>query len=191
MKRLVTIFLLFLGWSKCYAQYVRQDTVPGQRHTAPAPYNFEDHISIGGNVGLQFGNVTIVGISPLINYHVSNSFIVGVGPIYQYYNFQESGYSPYSASIYGGRIVAVNYLPGKLSNIFLMGEYDVVNVPYYDYFTGYNSRTTIGIPLLGAGYRQPIGSKSYFTIAGLWDFSGSPLSPYSNPVIITGFDFGL
>jgi|SRR6185312_2862265 len=192
MKKAGFILIVFLSLIvPASAQYVRQDSVPGQHH-APQPYNFWNNVSVGGSFGLQFGDVTFVGISPLLNYHFTSSLIVGAGPIYQYYREVDPLYRiNYSSSIYGARIAATYYLPDKLHNVFLSGEYDVVNVPYFDIFSYTYSRTSIGIPLVGIGYRQPIGEKSYFIVSGMWDLSNNPASPYTNPLILTGFDFGL
>jgi hypothetical protein len=190
MRRLIVIIFLIAGIGRVNAQYVRQDSIHAPASHAPLPYNFEDHLSIGGNLGLQLGYFTLIGLSPLINYHFNSNFVMGIGPIYQYTSFNEAGYVPYTTSIYGGRVVAQCFLPGKLSNAFVMGEYDIVNVPYYDIFGNFG-RTTIDVPLIGGGYRQPISSKSCFQLIVLFDLSNSQLSPYSNPVILTGFDFGL
>jgi len=191
MKKAGILFaLLICLLATANAQYVRQDSVPGQQYHPPLPYDFWQNTSIGGSFGLQFGTVTFLGISPLLNYHFTSDFMIGVGPIYQYYRYNDFGYD-YSSSIYGARIAAVYYLPERLHNIFITAEYDAINVPYIDPFTFANSRTSIGIPLVGVGYRQPIGEKSYFMISGLWDLSNNPSSPYTNPIILTGFDFGL
>jgi hypothetical protein len=105
-------------------------------------------------------------------------------------------YGNYSSSIYGGRAVGMAFLPGDLSKFFLQAEYDVLNVP--DILSlGNETRATIGIPLVGGGYRQMVGDKSYFTIALLFDLSNSELSPYYYgpntyiPVFLAGFDIGL
>lgn len=185
----VIIILVLLTLVRVNAQYVRGDSVPSTNHNQQA-YDFWSHTSLGGNFGLQFGDYTIIALSPLINYHFNSSFVFGAGPIYQYTNIHDPYFGNYSGSIYGGRAVAIYYLPGRLSNIFLMGEYDIINFPYVDGLGNY-TRSTLGIPLLGGGYRQPLGGKTYFTLAGLWDLSGNPLSPYSNPLIIAGFDVGL
>jgi hypothetical protein len=184
---LVLVFILSVTTE---AQYVRFDSTSGQ-YKPPQPYNFMNHVSFGGNFGLQFGQTTIVALSPLMNYHFTSSIVIGAGPIYQYYKIEDPYYgASYSGSIYGGRVVALAYLPGSLSKIFLMGEYDVINIPYFDTFTYEYSRTTLTIPLVGGGYRQPVGDKMFFTLAALWDLSGSQLSPYTNPIIEAGFDVG-
>lgn len=190
-KAAIIVVLLTIVATGANAQYVRgdnKDSVTGQPKPPAKPYNFWEHTSLGGNFGLQFGTITFVGISPLLNYHFTENVIVGAGPIYQYY--RDNDYN-YSSSMYGGRVAAVAYLPGTLKNIFVMGEYDIINVPYYNYLTNADSRATVGIPMAGGGYRQPIGDRMYFTIAALWVLSNVTYSPYQNPVILAGLDIGL
>jgi len=199
MKKILTIIMLMVCASYLKAQYVRpagdnsttQGTQPGQQ-TAQQPNDFWSKISIGGSFGLQFGDITFVGISPLINYRVNDDLEIGVGPIYQYYSYTDTYYNySYSSSIYGGRIVAMYFLPGQLSHLFFIGEYDFLNVPdYYSPFVGI-TRANIGIPLAGIGIRRPIGEHSYVIITGMWDFSNSALSPYANPIISAGLDLGI
>jgi len=194
MKKAAIIFgllFIFIFTGRTNAQYVRGDSIPRQNKPAK-PFNFWDHVSVGGNFGLQFGTYTFVALSPLLDYHFNSHFIVGAGPIYQYYKYQDPTYNyVYTSSVYGGRVVAFGYLPGNLSNVFAMGEYDVINVPYINYLLNENTRMTVGIPLLGGGYRQPIGVRTYFTLAGLWALSNSQYYTYQNPVILAGFDIGI
>src|SRR6185312_1856385 len=101
------------------AQYTRDDN-PTQGDTKPAPaasqskpaepYDFWKHVSIGGGFGLQFGEFTIVSLSPLFNYHFDKNLVVGIGPIYEYFKYSDpySSYT-YSTSIYGGRIKAIYF----------------------------------------------------------------------------------
>ena len=196
MKRILTIIAFMAGTICLKAQYVRpagdnsasSSTTPQQSQ----PYNFWSHVSIGGSLGLQFGNVTFVGISPLLNYHINDYVEIGAGPIYQYFSYNDPYYNySYSTSIYGGRITALCFLPGQLSHIFIMGEYDIINVPDYYSPIAAITRATIEIPLVGVGVRRPIGEHSYLIVSGLWDLSNSVLSPYQNPIITAGIDVGI
>ena len=44
-----------------------------------------DRIVIGGNLGAQFGNITIAEISPNIGYMVTDNLLSGIGGTYIYY----------------------------------------------------------------------------------------------------------
>ena len=197
MKKILTVVMLMVCVSYLKAQYVRpsgdNSTPAAQPGQQPAQQpDFWSKVSIGGSFGLQFGDITYVALSPLINYRINDNLEIGIGPVYQYYKYTDSYYNyTYSTSIYGGRIVAMCFLPGELSHIFIIGEYDLLNVPdYYSPFVGV-TRANIGIPLVGLGLRRPIGEHSYFILTGMWDLSNSALSPYVNPNISAGVDLGL
>jgi len=195
-KSVLTIIAIHFSFLSLFAQYVRSDNqAMGQPATVQQPYNIWDHTSIGGNLSLQFGSVTYIVLAPLLNFHLNKNIVIGAGPYYQYFNEQEP-YGNFSSSIYGGRAVGMLFLPAPLSRIFLQGEYDVLNVPDV-YSNSTDARASVGIPLVGAGFRQPAGNRCYFTIAVLFDLSNSPLSPYYvapdtyAPVFFAGIDIGL
>ncbi len=178
------------------AQYVR----PGDGNTTQSninnpnskPGGFGENLSIGGSFGLQFGTYTYVGLEPLLNYHFNKSFMVGAGPIYQYVSEDFGyGYGRYSSSTYGARITALFFLPEDLDRVFLMGEYDVLNVPEQSFITGQMYRGNLALPMLGLGYKEKVTDKLFFFVYGLWNFNNSVYNPYSNPVIDAGFDLGL
>lgn len=178
------------------AQYVR----PGDGGTTPPPgqpsqpidNGFDQHLSIGGSFGLQFGDVTYVELEPLLSYHFTESFMVGIGPIYQYesVNAQIYGYG-YTSSIFGGRVDAIYFLPDELSRVFAMGEVDVLNIPEASYYTYQINRGYISLPMLGIGYKDPISDKAFICAYILWNFNNSLYNPYTNPVINIGLDVGL
>ncbi len=194
MKKLIGVLFLFITIT-LPAQYVRpseQGSTVSPDHTAPVPQkSIWDNLSLGGSFGLQFGSITFVEVEPLLNYHFGESFMIGVGPIYQYVNAQAQVYGfEYTASTYGARVSALFFLPDELSKIFIMGEYDVLNVPELN---SYNSidRGNLTIPLAGIGYRDKLSDKFSFFIYGLWNFNNSIYNPYTNPTINAGFDVGL
>ena len=197
MKKLIAIVFFTLSssfFTLCVAQYVRQSDTNRHDRTPQGvpPKTFSDNLSVGGSFWLQFGDVTFVELEPLINYHVSQSFIAGIGPIYQYesVNPQIFGYG-YSSSIYGARVAAMYFLPEEFSHIFIMGEFDVINVPEPS-FTSYQiDRGYLTLPFLGLGYRDVVSDKVTFFIYGLWNFNPSTYNPFSNPIINAGFDLGL
>ncbi|MCF8218934.1 MAG: hypothetical protein K9J21_08110 [Bacteroidales bacterium] len=137
---------------------------------------------IGGSMGLQFGTISFVDVSPKAGYYITDNFVAGLGGTYKYYN-DKRFQGDYSTSIYGGRL-------------FL--QYDVFD-PLYGYgeleylsYEGYNSRgniVTIGSTniLLGAGYKNRISSGSYIYLMLLYNINETIKTPYNNPVLRTGF----
>lgn len=136
----------------------------------------------GGGFGLSFGNITVINLSPQLGYRVTEKFSVGVGATYIYYN---NSYYRFSTNMYGGRVFA-RYLVWK--GLFVHAEDEMLNLQAYDQF---NSRVWVNSAMLGAGYQQSLGGNSSIYIMGLFNFTQSKYSPYSNPIIRFGFNIGL
>ena len=84
---------------------------------------FADKLRFGGNLGLQFGTVTLVEVSPLVGYQATEKFMVGVGGTYLY--FQDKRYaSTYSSTYYGGRTFGQYQITPQ---IFAWAEYEALN----------------------------------------------------------------
>jgi hypothetical protein len=194
MKKLFFVGMIMILSLSSYAQYTREDgkdSTTTKKPATPSQHNpFWDRVSIGGGFGLQFGILTFVALSPLFSYHITNDLVIGAGPMYQYVDNSDPVYA-FSYNIYGGRLTGTYFLPGRLNNVALMGEYDILNVPDFYSPLPQITRAYVYIPLLGIGLRRPIGEHSYYILSGMWDFSHSLLSPYSNPTISAGVDFGI
>lgn len=194
MKKLIGILFLF-GAMGLKAQYVRPSDANNGAPTGPSsqtpPKGMDDNFSVGGSFALQFGSTTFIELEPLLNYHVGKSFIAGIGPIYQYLNVQDPYYGNYIASTYGARVAALYFLPEDLSRVFIMGEYDIINVPEPSLTSYRIDRGYLGLPMLGIGYKEPVSDKVFFCIYGLWNFNNSIYNPFANPIINVGFDIGL
>jgi hypothetical protein len=140
-----------------------------------------DKVFFGGGLGLQFGSVTAIDISPMVGYKPFNNWFIGIKGNYQYYN--NSVYHE-STQIYGGSIFST-YIP--FENIALYAEYEALSMEtaYFDpsYTQTYNKRFWVKSPLVGGGFVQPLGERSKLLILILWDLNNSYYSPYSNPII--------
>lgn len=169
-----------------------QDTIkipPKQKN-----HDILDRIDFGGYLGAQFGTITVIDVSPLASYRITESFHAGLGFTYQY--FKDSRYTPdYSTSSYGGSIFARYFI---WRNLFAHLEYAPLYVNYYDYYDngsgGYyrvKGATWIHDLLIGAGYRQWIGERAYMSLMVLFNVNESYYSPYRNPIIRIGFGVGL
>ena len=119
-----------------YAQEFQQnDEVPQNR------------IIVGGGLGLQFGSVTLIDISPMIGYKVTKRFVPGIGITYQYYKDTRFGYN-YETSIYGGSVFARYYI---WQDLFAHAEYQVLS---YEKLNVHFEKERISVPgvLVGGGY---------------------------------------
>ncbi len=163
-----------------------QDNEFAQPKTKP-PYSLTDHLVYGGNIGLNFGNVTSISVSPMVGYKVTDKFTPGIGLTYNYLRFNYPGYITESTHIYGGSLWARYYI---LDNIFLHGEYESLNGEW-DPYVRPNYRYYLNSALIGGGYRESIGGFSSYVLV-LYNVTYSEDSPYANPLVLrVGFGFGL
>jgi len=179
--------------------------------------NFWRRVSVGGNVGFQFGTVTGIMISPEVRVRTFDQLYVGLGFTYQYFKYRDyywdnvnKQYLDFASNVYGGRIYLRYYLRSLFSswlgNIFAHAEYEYMAYiqpfhpdPYNGYiYDPYNNRlapgqTTISYNsvLIGAGYSQPIGGRVFMDILILFNLNDTYYSPYSNPVFRLGVGVGL
>ena len=187
---------LFLTLNSCFNSF-------GQEIQPNIPSKVADRIFFGGNFGLQFGDITLVGVSPLIGYRFTEKVAAGVSLSYKYYHYKYFFYNPYANSfsdmksnIYGGSVFGRYYF---VENLFGHAEYEYLIYSYDNYNpnssgSSYSKSTqTVDVPglYLGGGYRQPIGGRTSFTITILYNIMESPYSPYSNPIIRAGVNVGL
>jgi len=143
-----------------------------------------DRIYTGGNIGLQFGDVTNIQIAPIIGYRVTNDFSAGVGVQYQYIKFKR--FTPELTSNNYGTSVFARYR--IKSPIFLQAEYEYLNYEYY-VIASESLRSTLSSIFVGGGISQPLGGNASFTLMAMYNLSydeADLTSPYSSPLRITG-----
>lgn len=180
--RLLFLYLIFLPLFS-----IGQDQIPEPIVEKKLPVTFADHLVYGGNMGLSFGNVTNISISPMVGYKVTDRFIPGVGATYNYLKFKYYGYAPEVVHIYGGSVWARYY---ALENIFAHAEYEMLNGEWDPYVRpGY--RYYLNSVLLGGGYRESFGGLSSYILV-LYNVTFDEDSPYNSPLIIrVGFGIGM
>jgi len=142
-------------------------------------------------LGLQFGNVTLVDISPLIGYKIYPRIGIGISPTYKYYAYKYD-YGTYSvdekSNVFGGSIFGRVII---YQNIFGHAEYEYLFYKIKD--QQYASQTIskdFQSVLVGAGYREAISENAYMYLLVLWNLNETIDSPYNNPVIRAGFSIG-
>ncbi|OOG78410.1 hypothetical protein [Algoriphagus sp. A40] len=141
---------------------------------------FKDRLYFGGNLGLQFGTVTLVDVSPLVGVMITPRLSGGVGATFQYYD--DSRYQGAEGTSYGGRLFSrFNVLP----NVFLHAEYESINWETYDYFVEDFRRTWSNALFLGAGYFAPFGSRGGANFTFLYNvLHDNQNSYYAEPYVI-------
>jgi len=139
-----------------------------------------DRLFWGGGLGLGFGSVDYVDLSPMIGIDLTKQVSTGIQLTYRYRN--DSRYSPdLSTTDYGGRVFG-RYSFTKLP-VFLHAEYELLSYEYVRSDDG-TDRDTLDSLLAGGGYFQSIGPNTVLSMTALYNFSydgSDPTGPYSDP----------
>lgn len=141
-------------------------------------------VTLGGTVGMQFGNYTMVNISPQIGYNFKKNMNAGVGVSYSYYRDKYNGTT--DKSHYGGFNVYGRYYPLGFLVLHAQPEINFMSRTV-DYPNGVDEKIEKTVPslLVGAGLRM--GS----LVAMLkYDVVQNSYTPYGNRVFYSvGFSF--
>ena len=189
-KFLFFLFLSIVSYTSTYAQdpiVIKQDSSvrdldePVDVRDLP----FRQRLKFGGGIGgLQFGNPTVVGISPMMGYQATNDLIVGLAVDYQYQGGTLFG-QKYSINQYGPRLFGqyrLHLLENILSGAFLQGEVQ-------KYYASSGGRSVVYDVQALAGIGIGFGG---FNITALYNLNYNELtSPYGSPIVIRvgGFFF--
>ncbi|MCK9424329.1 MAG: hypothetical protein M0Q38_17220 [Bacteroidales bacterium] len=193
-----------------------QDSIPSLTSKPRRPDNFWRRVSVGGNLGFQFGSVTGITVSPEVRIRTVDQLYVGFRFIYQYFNYKNyfwdndnKQYLSYESSVYGGGIYLRYYLASLfdnfLGNIFAHAEYEYlfytrpyVNTigghiydPYGNSFMPGSQMIELNSIFVGGGYRQPVSNRVAIDLLILFNLNDSYNSPYSNPIFRLGVGVGL
>jgi hypothetical protein len=149
----------------------------------------------------MFGTYTVIDISPLVGYKVTEKFHVGTGLTYTYYKYQEDGPNgtqgvSFKTSIYGGRLFTRYFVA---DNLFLHVEDELLNLEMPDlgeYYLNHRfvlTRQWLNSVLVGGGYGYGFGSDGpAISIMVLFRINHEfeDFYPYQNPIIRVGLGFG-
>ena len=190
-------FLIVVLLNFCVASLVAQTV----EDPSVNDLKFNQRLVFGGGFGLQFGNVTLIDLSPTIGYRLTDQLTLGTGISYKYNRMKNytqdltSGrWYDYTGNVYGGSIWSRYYL---LENIFAHAEIEQLQIDYK--FTSVSTTTptpvknNVGVTsvLVGGGYRQPIGNRVFFNILILFNLNETDFTPYNNPIIRAGISVGM
>ena len=184
------LFLSIVSYTSIYAQdpiVIKQDSSvrdldePVDVRDLP----FRQRLKFGGGIGgLQFGNPTVVGISPMVGYQATNDLIVGLAVDYQYQGGTLFG-QKYSVNQYGPRLFGqyrLHLLENILSGAFLQGEVQKYYASSQGRSVDYDVQALAGI---GIGFGG-------FNLTALYNLNyNEGTSPYGSPIVIRvgGFFF--
>ncbi len=178
---LITFLVLLMHFSISNAQETIYNN-PNYQPKRP----LRERLFTGGSLGLQFGSVTYVDVSPILGYRFTDKLSAGVGATYIY--VKDKRYIPtYTSSSYGGRLFGQYRI---IESVMAYSEFEILNTDVYDDITYRVFRTNIYSLLLGGGYVQSMGGNSNISIMALWNVIEDRYSIYTNPIIRVGFNVG-
>ena len=191
MKKI--LMLLLVATCVCQAVSAQED--------APAEKRGFDRSRLfgGGNFALNFGNITIINVSPQLGYRFSRYLAAGVGVNAQYSSFK-------TINAYDGATFSrENYGVGGVNVFgrFYPIEHVILQVqPEANYVWGkikyYNPAEQLKLSgkivpslLLGAGGAIPMGGSGAFIAMAQYDVLQSDRTPYGDKIFFNfGYNFG-
>ncbi|MBL1233520.1 MAG: hypothetical protein P1U44_01810 [Vicingaceae bacterium] len=185
LKYLFFITFLF-SLTFTYAQdedtYVYGDNPTNNQNNQNRGFSW-DKVTLGGNIGATFGDVTYFEIAPVAGYYFTPNIIGGIGANYIYYNDK---FINFSTNIYGGRVFGqylVDFAP-----LVAHVEAEIINVEKFN-----RERFNIYNFYVGGGLRQSLGGNSYLFLMVLWNLNETQESFYiqQNPIYRFGIAIGL
>jgi hypothetical protein len=192
---LACLFAL-LSFSVISGQNSKEDQFPFEQGNDKAAPPVMERLFYGGSLGLMFGTITDIQVSPVIGFWILPRVALAVGPTYRYYKDQFN-----RTAIYGGKsylqFVVVqdinSVIPvGVHTGIFLHVEDELLslktsfwkNPPPYK-----TDRFYVNTVLAGGGISQQIGRRSSLNLMVLWPLNESVYEIYSKPEIRISFLF--
>ncbi|MFT6166630.1 MAG: hypothetical protein ACJAV5_000624 [Vicingaceae bacterium] len=182
LKYLGTLLLFGLISLGVFSQAREDNSRPSAAKTSPKNKGFQlDKVVVGGNLGAQFGDLTLIEVSPTVGYKLTEKWLAGVGARYIYV---KPRLFP-STNIIGGAIFQQYAI---LEQVVLHAEFE-----YLSFENIYNpgERFDFYSPLVGAGYRSSIGGNAFASFLVLFNLNDDINSPYTNPILRFNFGFGL
>lgn len=181
------VFLLLLSASTAVAQGPEANT---KKPKDPRP--FSERVWFGGGIGLSFGTVTAVQLDPMVGYKIDQGGKLSVGLGGSYWYFRDNRFVPaYDFKAYGYRTFSRYRV---IEQAYLHAEFLHMNVEANRFTTFSEIQPRVWVPhlLLGAGYVQPLGSRSSIFIQVLFDVIQDPNSIYFNqgPIFSGGVGIG-
>lgn len=159
--------------------------VSAQEKRAMRDLAWMDKVGVGGNVGLRFGDITYVEVSPIAGYRLTSFLMPGIGASYRYIRYRYYNFGNYENHVYGGSVWVRAYVAPM---IFGYAEYEMINGEW-DPLWQPGVRSFISTTFVGGGYSQEFaGSSSYVLVLFATGQDGDSI--YWNPVIRVGFMVG-
>lgn len=167
---------------------IEETTMPAKKTSASEPRkNIKDNLFYGGYINLSFGSYTVIGIEPLVGYRLTPRLSSGVKVRYNYIKDDRYATS-HTTSTYGGSVFGRYLLTPKF---YAQAEAASYNYEYF-YLGGGSERNWVPFFLLGGGYIQPLGERTWLNVELLFDVLQDKKSPYEDwePFLSIGIGAG-
>jgi hypothetical protein len=162
--------------------------ISAQRINGDAPA-LRERLFYGGSLGLQFGGITDIELSPVVGLWIMPRLSVALGPDYRFYKDHYSRTDILGGSAYTQIIVIQdlnNLIPvGMHYGIFLQAEDELLSLEslYWKMPPVKSDRFFMNTPMAGAGISQPLGRRTSLNIVVLWTLVTPEYDVYSNPEV--------
>ncbi|MEE9368699.1 MAG: hypothetical protein V3V05_07515 [Pontiella sp.] len=153
-----------------------QTIVTDKKQPAAKPQSsIKNNIFYGGYINLSFGSYKVIGIEPMIGYTLTPKLSTGVKVKYNY--IQDDRYArSYTTSTYGGSIFARYRVTPKF-----YAQLEPATYSYESFhLNGTSERDWVPFFLMGGGFTQPLGERSWLFIEVLFDVLQDNKSPYDD-----------
>lgn len=195
-KTTLASILVLLSFSVISGQKSKDDQFPYEQTTTKkkAP-SVRERLFFGGSIGLMFGTITDIQISPIIGFWVFPRIAIAAGPTYRYYK------DPVDATaLYGARgylqLVAIKDLSsvvpiGAHTGIYFHIEDELLSLKssYWKFPPYASDRFYVNTALAGVGISQQIGNRSSLNFMILWPINDPYYQIYSRPEFRISFSF--
>jgi hypothetical protein len=174
----IAFIFILLQASPISAQRVERD--------APA---LKERLFYGGSLGLQFGGITDIQLSPVVGFWLLPRLSVAIGPNYRFYKDYAGRTDIIGGSAYSQIVIIQdlnNLIPlGMHYGIFLQAEDELLSLEslYWKFPPVKSDRFYVNTPMAGAGLSQPLGRRASLNLVVLWALTESGYPIYSNPEI--------
>jgi hypothetical protein len=148
----------------------------------PPKKSIRDRLYYGGNVGLSFGDVTFVDLSPYMGVNFGHNVSGGIGIFYTYR--EDNRYDPDLSTNDWGSSLFMRYRPAP--QFFLQAAYSWTDFEY-PLVDGSTTRESYSGILVGGGFVQDMGGHAAFIASVMYDVNWSQdgLTPYDSPWIFS------
>ena len=145
-----------------------------------------ERIFVGGYFGLQVGTFTAISLHLHGGYLITDRLSAGLGGNYQYTRDAFFG-EALSSHVYGSNVFARFEV---VSNFFIHGEYERIQVSTYRSLQNPGERTTLTEDnyFLGAGYGLRASDRVRLNLLLLYNFNDNSRVYFDNPFFRVGVD---